>query len=89
MEPSREAQSRDYFNQVVKDAIKDLNNGKVAYCFNPEQVEDVKSRINKLNSNPKTSLYYTIDDLLVSEDGGFYYIICSKRKKDFKLALGD
>lgn len=74
MDSYKEAQSRDYFNQVVKEVIKDLNMGRAAYCFSAEQIEDVKIRINKLNSNPKTKLAYTSKDLTITDDDGFYYI---------------
>ena len=56
-----------YFRNVVKDAVEDLRNNKVAYVFFQEQVDAVKQMINK--------------EIKVSFDGTFYKIVLIKEGK--------
>ena len=56
-----------YFRNVVKDAVEDLRNNKVAYVFFQEQVDAVKQMINK--------------EIKVSFDGTFYKIVLIKEEK--------
>ena len=56
-----------YFRNVVKDAVEDLRNNKVAYVFFQEQVDAVKQMINK--------------KIKVSFDGTFYKIVLVKEEK--------
>lgn len=56
-----------YFRNVVKDAVEDLRNNKVAYVFFQEQVDAVKQMINK--------------EIKVSFDGTFYKIVLVKEEK--------
>lgn len=56
-----------YFRNVVKDAVEDLRNNKVAYVFFQEQVDAVKQMINK--------------EIKVSFDGTFYKIVLVKEGK--------
>lgn len=56
-----------YFKNVVKDAVEDLRNNKVAYVFFQEQVDAVKQMINK--------------EIKVSFDGTFYKIVLVKEEK--------
>ena len=56
-----------YFRNVVKDAVEDLRNNKVAYVFFQEQVDAIKQMINK--------------EIKVSFDGTFYKIVLVKEEK--------
>ena len=59
-----------YFRNVVKDAVEDLRNNKVAYVFFQEQVDAVKEIINK--------------EVKVSFDGTFYKIVLIKEENNAK-----
>lgn len=56
-----EAEHRDYFGQVVKEAIKSLRKGKSAYVFSIDHV----NRIKELEE---------FKDIKVKLDEGIYYL---------------
>lgn len=53
-------EENNYFKHVVKDAVNDLKKHKQAYVFFEEQVQAVKSILQK--------------EILVEEEDGFYYL---------------
>lgn len=69
---NKEEYESSFFNQIVRDAIKDINSGGSGYCFSIEQVNKVKEEIPNIQ---------------VREDDGIFYLkgersYVSKKKKD-------
>lgn len=63
-----------FFNQVVRDAYKDLSSGRTAYVFSSEQVDAILELIKKSKCS------FTQDDISIREDDGFYYLTNTKGK---------
>lgn len=38
----------DYFNQLVEDAVKELNKHSTAYCFTLEQLKTIENRVENI-----------------------------------------
>ena len=60
VEPSKTIlEKTSFFRQVVNDAIKMINSGTNGYCFNEEQLEDIKSHFNcPLKVKDVDGIYY-------------------------------
>lgn len=70
----RDDWSRNYFGSVVKEAVKDLKRGREAYVFSPEQIQAVKDVVAK-----STKLGFSIKDIRIIEDEGFFYMKVDKK----------
>lgn len=50
--------TNNYFISLVKDSIRELKQEKNSYCFNKEQLQEIKKHFKNLEVEEKEGIYY-------------------------------
>lgn len=50
--------STSFFEQIVRDAVRDIQSKGSAYCFSEQQVDAIKKRIQVIGVRVEDGIYY-------------------------------
>lgn len=53
-----EEYSSSFFEQIVRDAVRDIQSKGSAYCFSEQQVDAIKKRIQVIGVRVEDGIYY-------------------------------